>query len=279
MQEEAAALDESAIEESVPEQHEESEQPQFDPEVEQEARMFGWKPPSEWVGEPPARGLVDDPSVFMDNLKKSGPFREAYERLQSMESQYSERFEKLDRFYQTQMERQRQNAEFALKQAQQRQAEAFDSGDKEAWERARQVEDNIRKQMEPPEPQQRELPPEVRSAIDNWRVDNDWFGVDQEKTQAASTYWTEAEKLGLRDPNAILKHVTKRVNEQFAEAPKPVTRKSAPTDEGLAIGGGVEPFSKLPSEAKQAFKKFVKQGLFEDTKEGRATYAEEYNNA
>jgi len=59
-----------------------------------------------------------------------------------------------------------------------------------------------------------------------------------------------------------------------------VPQRGAEVEPGLTFGGqSADPFSKLPADAKAAFARYVERGLFKDTKEGRAAYLEDYNNA
>jgi hypothetical protein len=57
---------------------------------------------------------------------------------------------------------------------------------------------------------------------------------------------------------------------------KPVVQRV----DGGGLGGGakVSAFTALPSEAKSAFKRFVDQGIFQDTDADRKRYADDYNS-
>lgn len=281
MTEETDVAPEAANEEVVQESTEVPEQKPWDDETEQFARMIGWKAPDEWQGEKPA-GYMDNPTDYVERAKSILPFRKLEEQFTGLQKTLDQRISGIESAYQKAVERERQRASQTIKALQERQMKAFDEGDKEAFEQARKAEDNIRASLQEPEqpqPQQAEIPPEVRDALDNWRVDNDWFGQDQERTQAATAAWSEAEKMGIRNPQAILRFVDKKIGEQFP-AQKPQQRQQAAFEDGaLALGGGAEPFSKLPKEAKDAFKRMVKSGLFEDTKEGRAQYVKDYEDA
>jgi hypothetical protein len=65
------------------------------------------------------------------------------------------------------------------------------------------------------------------------------------------------------------------------EEPKPKPQRQVVDSGGLAGGGmpSATKFSKLPGEARTQFDKFVKDGIFADTKEDREEYANEYNNS
>jgi hypothetical protein len=156
---------------------------------------------------------------------------------------------------------------------------AVEVGDVEAFKDIERRQADLTKQAAP---QPEAVPPDHRSAIDQWRVGKDWFGQDKDKvkTTAAVTFYGEAQQQGLSDPKAILAFVDQKMAATFADlAPK--NPASAPVEAGLTFGGGATAsgFEKLPKDAKDAFQRFVKQGLFQDTKDGRAAYAEDYNAA
>jgi hypothetical protein len=50
--------------------------------------------------------------------------------------------------------------------------------------------------------------------------------------------------------------------------------------DGGGLGGGAKggAFAALPAEAKGAFKRFVSQGIFQDTEADRVRYANDYNS-
>jgi hypothetical protein len=54
--------------------------PAPDPEIVEEARLFGWKAPEEWVGDKPA-GYIDDPKRYLDRIKDSRIFKTLNEQL------------------------------------------------------------------------------------------------------------------------------------------------------------------------------------------------------
>ena len=111
-------------------------------------------------------------------------------------------------------------------------------------------------------------------------MDRPWFKKDRVKTAAATALYDEAQQSGLTDPAAILSYVDKEMAKQFADlAPKqPATTM---VEGGLTFGGGSQAsaFEKLPKEAKESFQRFVARGVVEDTKEARAQWAKDYDDA
>jgi hypothetical protein len=127
------------------------------------------------------------------------------------------------------------------------------------------------------------VPPDHKVAIDGWAVGKDWFRTDPVMTQAAVTYYGEAQGKGITDPNAILKYVDNQIAKKFRIEGVPVAEQmtaSQTVTPGLSFGAPTaDAFSKLPRDAQETFKRFVAKGLFTDDKAGRAAYVEDYNDA
>lgn len=245
--------------------------PKWAPETETEARALGWKAPDEWKGEVPA-GYIDDPTRYLERAENFTPFRKLRE-------QNAEALRKIEAVASKQMERERANHAAELADIKARKHAAAETGDIDAYKALDKQEDRLR-EAAPDATKQSAVPDDHRSAIEQWSVDKPWFKADPIKTQAAAMIYGQAQKSGLTDPKAILAFVDKEMANQFADL-----RAKAPVIEtveaGLNFGGGSQssPFEKLPKDAKDAFRRFVEKGVFKDTKEDRAIYAEDYNAA
>lgn len=249
------------------------------PEEIERAKFLGWKSPDEWQGDPPPNGFMsaEDYLERADRFVPTRKLQEKVDHLTGLVEQNAETQRKMGVIFENQIKAQKERHQQALESARKVQADAFESGDKEQYERAREAENNLLKQTPTAQPAVPQIKPEVREALDMWRADKPWFGADQEKTQRAAQIYKEAEVSGITSINAILARVDHVLAE---EAPKPAQRKTPSVGAGLSLGGGkAEDFDKLPSEAKGAFKKMVGQGLFEDNAEGRAQYTKDYNDA
>lgn len=244
--------------------------PKWSPDVETEARALGWKAPDEWKGEIPS-GYIDDPSRYLERAENFTPFRK-------MREQVEEKFRKLEAVTAKQLERERAQHQEALAKVKADKMAAVEVGDVDAFKALEKREDALR-QSAPEEPKQSGVPDEHRSAIERWSVDKAWFKSDPIKTQAAVILYGEASDKGLTDPAAILAYVDKGMASKFADmAPRAAVEA---VEGGLTFGSGsvASPFEKLPKDAKDAFRRFVEKGVFKDTKEDRAQYAEDYNAA
>jgi hypothetical protein len=260
-----------------------AEAPKWAPEVENEARALGWKAPDEWKGEVPG-SYIDNPERYLERAENFAPFRKVKEKLKDVEVKAEERLRKVETALSKAFERDRAALLTQIEQIKAEKVAAVEVGDVDRFKALEKREDALRKDAEQPQeaPQQRqpEVPQEHRTAIDTWRVDKPWFQTDAIKTQAAVIYYGEAEAKGIREPQAILRYVDMQMARQFRDIGEQVAAKSQ-VEAGLTFGGGstASAYDKLPADAKEAFKRFAAKGIFPDTKEGRAAYAEDYNAA
>ncbi len=245
--------------------------PKWAPDVETEARALGWKAPDEWKGEIPS-GYIDDPNRYLERAESFAPFRKLRE-------QTNDALRKVEAVAAKQLERERAAHANELATIKAQKAAAVETGDIDAYKALDKQEDKLR-EAAPDVPKQSAVPDNHRVAIEGWSVNKPWFKKDRVKTQAAAVIYGEAQAEGLTDPSAILARVDAEMARQFAElAPKPAPVESV--EGGLTFGSSsvASPFEKLPKDAKDAFRRFVEKGVFKDTKEDRAIYAEDYNAA
>lgn len=240
---------------------------------EAEARAFGWKPPEEWVGEKPA-GYIDDPREWLDRLDRFTPFKKLRE-------QQEERVRKLESTFQAQMERiqqrEREEYERRLQQIQMAQRKAVSEADTEAWDRLEQAKANLRppEPLDQPERQQDQIPPELREQK-QWL--NDPMLVDHGAKAIEIGYRTGELRPGASATEQV-EYAEQKVKAYFPhlfhepEKPKPAPKVD---------GGGLAPkqqksgFNTLPKDARDAFFRQVERGIFEDTKEDREFFYNEY---
>lgn len=240
---------------------------------EEEARAFGWKPPEEWVGEKPS-GYIDDPREWLERLDRFTPFKKLREQQQ-------EQVRKLESTFQAQMERiqQREREEYdrRLQQIQAAQRKAVSEADTEAWDRLEQAKASLR----PPEPVEAvkhdPIPPELR-AQKQWL--NDPMLVDHGAKAIEIGYKTGDLRPGASAAEQV-EYAEQKVQAYFPHLfQEPEKRKPAPKVDG----GGLAPkqqkssFNTLPKDARDAFFRQVERGIFEDTKEDREFFYNEYAN-
>ena len=246
------------------------EAPKWSPDVETEARALGWKAPDEWKGEIPS-GYIDDPNRYLERAENFTPFRK-------LKEQNAEALRKIEAVAARQVERERQAHQDALSKIKAEKVAAVEVGDIDAYKAADAREEALRKQA-PDAPKPEAVPDNHRVAIEQWSVGKDWFKRDPIMTQAAAVLYGQAQAEGLTDPQAILAKVDAEMAKRFTTLAKPAPVETV--EAGLTFGSASQssPFEKLPKDAKEAFRRFVEKGVFKDTKEDRAQYAEDYNAA
>lgn len=245
--------------------------PKWSPDVEAEARALGWKPPDEWKGDLPPAGIIDDPARYLERAENFAPFRK-------LKEQNAEALRRIEAVAAKQVERERAAHQEALAKIKADKIAAVEVGDIDAYKALEKREEAVRSQA--PDAKSEAVPDNHRAAIEQWSVNKPWFKADPIKTQAAAIIYGQAQQSGLTDPGAILAYVDREMSKQFADlAPKATPVETV--EAGLTFGSGsvASPFEKLPKDAKDAFRRFVEKGVFKDTKEDRAQYAEDYNAA
>jgi len=244
--------------------------PKWAPDVETEARALGWKAPDEWKGEIPT-GYIDDPTRYLERAESFAPFRK-------LKEQNAEALRKIEAVAARQLERERASHQETLAKIKAEKVAAVEVGDVEAYKALEKREEAVRNQA-PDAAKPDAVPDNHRTAIEQWSVGKDWFKKDPIMTQAAAVLYGQAQAEGLTDPGAILAKVDAEMAKRFTQLAKPAPVEAV--EAGLTFGGASasSPFEKLPKDAKDAFRRFVEKGVFKDTKEDRAQYAEDYNAA
>lgn len=269
-----------------------------DPEVEQEARKLGWKPPEEWRGEPPKNGF-ESAAEYLERANRQVPLlrkqldteRQARidleRRLDRQSKEHAATVRDIQRMSKVALDTQREQIEARYDGMMER---AVESGDTEAFRQARREKTEamakIDERLRPDDIEadkttktaDAELPPAVKATVDGWITENSWFVSDAEMSALANAYHARLlrEKPGLtlvQNLEAVRKYVAKRFPERFDEAEgedvesgeeRPVRRSPVEGGSRMAgAGGGRSLYSKLPADAKAQADAFIKQdGLF-----------------
>ena len=278
------------------------------------AREMGWKPESEWRGDPP-RGGFTSATEYVRRGEKILPIvnaraRKAEERankleaeIEAMRGEHRDTIKRIERMSSVALEQQRLN--IAAQYGERKEA-AVEVGDKAAYRQADKDEREALKAIderlkeEPAEKKAddkpKELPREIKAVIDEWIGDNSWFNSDEEMHALANTHHMKLirEKPGLtlrQNLDEVREYVKKRFPEKFGDAeddeddtPK---RRGSPVEGGSRMGGssGGGLYSKLPADARAQCDKFIKEdGLFLEKGEtaaknlsaARERYAKQY---
>jgi len=251
---------------------------------EAEAKAFGWKAPEEWAGPIPA-GYIDDPRRYLERAENFRPFKALREKSEQERREYDDRFRKLEAMNERALEQQREQhkRDVAAIQAAQRQAvEMADTARYDQLERqkaALRAPDVIQAA-----PAVAKAPPEVEAYVqaNEWAQDpalreEGRIAIDA-AMRSGKAFNSSGEQLQYAES------VMRRKYPHLFAAPAAVTEpKPAMVNrvDGGGLGGAIKSgaFTKLPAEAKSAFKKFVSQGLFQDNDTDRKRYADDYDAA
>lgn len=248
------------------------------PEVQAAARALGWKPPSEWKGKKPDRGLMGA-GDYLDKI------RPQLERERERNSKLAEEFEDYKRKSGETLTKLEQSSKAALTQQRKqieaeyavRKEAAVEVGDKAGYraivKEEKEAIEEFKKSTEPTEAERKaadkpaDLPKYISEAIDDFRSENPWFEKDKAMTNTAREIHEELIKekpgLALRDN---LDEVAKRIRKEFPhkfkasdkgddededEDPKP--RRGSPVEGGSRMNGGSSrsQWSKVPGEAQK----------------------------
>lgn len=265
--------------------------PEVAPEVIQEARSQGWVPLEEfrdnedkWV----------DAETFVKRGREINPIlrkhnQELKAQLARAEAKAQEAIDAAQEFRAFQKEAfERRKADLdaeikLLKQAK-RHAMSENDGPKVAdIEADLEIREEEKQNLRPPPPPKRTADQQLDPALVEWIERNQWYGKDTEESQDR-TELTNAMALSIRrkkpslQGQAFLDELDREIDRKMPEWRKPAGRSAGSPVEGAggrqgrpATGG--KSYSDLPSDAKAACDRFVKQKLM--TKE---QYVKDYFN-
>lgn len=257
--------------------------PQWADEDAEEARLFGWKSPDEWQGEKP-QGYIDNPQEFLDRVQRSRIFKTMQDKVSKTEQQAQDHARKLEAMNARALENQRAQYDQQMQQIVAAQRRAVMEGDTEQFDALEGRKAGLQKASEeaakPPE-QPQGPDPYVQSYFES--KNGAWLKNPILQSTARALIDANPAVL-VMDAKAQIDYAEAAVRKLYPgefqqdEAPKPKPRPMVDGG-GLAQGPGRASgaFQKLPGEAKTQFERFVREGLFSDTKEDREDYANEYN--
>lgn len=300
----------------VSDQTEQAEAEQEAPETVALAREMGWKPESEWKGDPPKGGFTSAteyvrrgekilPIVNARAKKAEARVQELEARLERQEADHRDTIKRIERMSSVALENQR--LQITSQYAARKEA-AVEVGDKEAYRQAdkdereaiKAIDERLKetdaKDTKDDKDKLRELPREIKEVLDEWYAANPWFNTDKRLNKFATDVHLDLqqEKPGLtlrQNLDEVRKEVVKRFPEKFGEEPDdddPPRRKGSAVEGGSRLngaGGGGSKYSKLPADAKANCDRFIKEdGLFlvagetveKDIGKARERYAEKY---
>lgn len=256
------------------------DQPQTDSrDFEAEAREMGWVPETEFNGPKerwkPAQQFVEDGEKILPIVRSQ--LKRTQDEMAKKEADFQKRLERLDKVTKTTMERMKAQHKTELERIKAAKEAAVESGDVQAYKKLELQEMELGDAPDIPEEPAGDSNEE---ALDSWVSKNAWYKEDFEKADEATRYsqWLAQKnpKISLADNLAQTEaHMRKKHPELFGDK-KPAANGHAAVDGGsdfpTSPQRGKKGASQLPSEARAAGEKFVKDGLFKNLEE----YAKEY---
>ena len=262
------------------------EQTEQTPEIDQEkldlARQYGWKPESEWEGNPPPHGFMgaeeflERPAVQLrmtrEDLEKQ---REEFSSFKAEQERMQEELRKQhDLYKKTREEIHRRELE-SIKAAQHAAAHA---GDTERYDQLAERADKMSRPAEQAEPAEYTEPPETKE----WKARNKWFESHKLARLEATRVVSEAANLGwgIKDQLEAAEQAVREKFPRLFEDSKP--RQIQRVDEGGLGGGssGSEGFASLPKEVQAVANELIADGVFDgvqgDINAKRAAYVKLY---
>jgi hypothetical protein len=246
--------------------------PAVPPEVEQEARVLGWKPKEEFSGDPEQWRDADE---FLRRGKEiNGFLRKDLEKIQReltrRDQELAEVRSTVDEFRKYHEQTEDRAYKRALKELQERKKDAIEAGDGEAVIAVEEEIDGLKearraKEATPSKPAADTSGENVK-VFQEWVAENQWFADNVDLRATANGF---SDIVRVENPNlvgrAFLDEVTKRIKKAFPDRFEN-PNKSQPS----AVDGGGSPrptgskkpgYNDLPAEAKAACDKFVKAKL------------------
>lgn len=250
--------------------------------AETKAREMGWKPAEEWEGDT-SRHLTAEQFVDRNEFLQQRADKIAQAEISRLRSEVSDLKTTISDLGSHMKKADQRALERARKELQTQMDSAVEEGDTDAYNRAKQGIADLDEEVQEATKGAEAAPNNADNdpAFIAWHKDNDWYGPDGDVK--ATIYAEEIAPVVARKYQGadLYDEITKRVRQEFPDLFKPAensNRRKPPPVEGASAagGGGKTLWSKVDKEGREAFARFVKQGVFEDKKEDREQYARDY---
>ena len=269
-----------------------SEENQVSEETISEARSQGWVPLEEfrdsedrWVDAETfvKRGREINPILRKHNAE----LKKEVEKAKAAAAEAIESAKEFKEFQKTQFEKQKADLQKQIAELKAQKKQAVTDGD---GERVVDIDDAIDALKEeqstlapPKEIKSTEQPTQIDPLLQSWLDKNEWFGQDQVLTRRTNGIGAalRAEFPDLKG-QAFLDLLDKEIQETFADKfkkrEKPVSSVEGGSTTSRPSKSGKKTYADLPSDAKAACDKFIKQGLYkaDSIEKSRAAYVADY---
>lgn len=242
-----------------------------DRDYESEARAVGWKPEADFKGKP---GRWKDAESFIHAREEQMPILQSL--IAAKDKDFETRIARTERAAQAAIDASRKQSQATIDELNNQVRWYASKGDLANFDAANAKLNEARAAAA-------SVPAEGDTDIDAmFRADNPWYGGDgdEELTNAAVAFSRSRRIDHPQEANEVnLRETARMVKRMFPDKFKPAAQRQSAVDGGSSVpsagarrSGG---YSSLPSEAKAAADKFVRQGLFKTGDEYAKVYFSE----
>lgn len=234
-----------------------------EPTVEDRAREMGWRPKEEFKGD---ESRWVDADTFVKKGEEVLPIvnaraKKLEEANAAMKAELADMKRTFGEFKQYHSQTERRAYERAMRDLEERQAEAVEANDLKAVREITKEMNNLSKDVRTDDQGDPYATPDHAKALSQFEADNPWFKSDPVMTAAANVIANQLEAAGVRGADQ-LQEVAKRIRAEFPHKFENERRKAPATVEGASPPRkGGKTWSDLPPEARATADRWVKQGL------------------
>jgi len=254
-----------------------------DDDIEAKARELGWKSAEEWVGDT-SNHMPADKYVEVQEKLLAKADAASQKRIQALTADVRELKQTISDLGDHLSKADQRALERARAEVQSRMDAAVEEGDTAAYNKAKTDLGALEKEVdakaaEKPKGNGREVDPVAQQLFEDFQAANDWYGPngDPKATIFANRMAKEVAESGFTGKkfyDVLSEMVKDEFPALFGGKTDDNRRKPAAVEGAGSGGGGAKTlYDQVDKEGKDAFKRFVKQGLFKDTKEDREKYA------
>lgn len=266
----------------------EAEVQQLDPQIEKEARLFGWVPKEEFRG---SESDWVDAEVFVKRGKEINPIlrknnellmKKLDEKAKEIDS-IKASVEEFKKFQKESFERKSAEYEVQIAQLKTKKREAIAAGDGDTVvdiddqidslkEAQREAKAEAAKKPEPAPQTEAQASVPDDPELQSWLGRNQWFGEDSEMTDMANGLGASVRKqFPHLTGRAFLDKLDEKIVEYFPQKVLGKKAKGSSVDSTGNVRGGTssgkKSYDNLPDDAKQACDRFIKNGWIKSKQE------------
>jgi len=234
-----------------------------EPTVEDRARDMGWRPLSEFKGD---ESRFVDAETFVKKGEEVLPIvkanaRKAEEALASAKAEIAEMRDSFKEFKKYHSQTEQRALTQARKELEREMADAVEARDHRAVREIAADMAALSKDVQTDDHGNPYQSPSHAKTLNQWKGDNPWFGSDSVMTAAANAVANELERSGVKGAEQLAE-VAKRMRAEFPQKFENANRRNPAAVEGSTpTRKAGRTWADLPSDARSAGERWVKQGL------------------